>query len=170
VSLRIPGSGVIAILGNPGSGKSNTLLALAALNPAQEWCTSPVPPEDAGDFWKDVLGQAEGGGLPRETVLLVDDVDLLAPPTVRALEQVNALGYSLMVTAAYSPMLFQRVPLVMNARAAGVGLLLGPRSMADGDLFGVRFEVEASPPPGRGVLISGGRSSPLQVAWAGASG
>ncbi|MDT0167636.1 FtsK/SpoIIIE domain-containing protein [Pseudarthrobacter sp. BRE9] len=170
VSLRIPGSGVTAILGNPGSGKSNTLLALAALNPAQQWCTSPVPPDDAGDFWKDVLGQAEGGGLPRETVLLVDDVDLLAPPAVRALEQLNALGYSLVVTSAYSPMLFQRVPLVMNARAAGVGLLLGPRSMADGDLFGVRFEVEANAPPGRGVLISGGRSSPLQVAWAGASG
>lgn len=167
-SLRLPSPGVTAILGNPGSGKTNTLLAVAALNPAQQWCTSPMPAEAAGDFWKDLLVQAEGGGLPRKTVLLVDDVDQLAPPALRALERLNALGHSLMVTAAYSPMLFQRVPLVMNARAAGVGLLLGPRSPGDGDLFGVRFDVEANPPPGRGVLISGGRSCPLQVAWSGA--
>lgn len=170
VSLRLSSAGVTAILGNPGSGKSSTLLALEALNPAQQWCTSPMPAEAAGDFWKDLLVQAEGGRLPRKTVLLVDDVDHLAPPALRALEQLNALGHPLIVTAAYSPMLFQRVPLVMNARAAGAGLLLGPRSMADGDLFGVRFDVEDNPPPGRGVLISGGRSCPLQVAWSGASG
>lgn len=169
-SLRMPGSGVTAILGNPGSGKSNTLLALAALNPGQQWCTCPVPAESAEDFWRDLLMQAESGGLSRETVLLVDDVDLLALPALRALEQLAALGHSLMVTAAFSPILFQRVPLVMNARGAGAGLLLGPRSLADGDLFGVRFEVESNAPPGRGVLISGGRSCPVQVAWAGATG
>jgi S-DNA-T family DNA segregation ATPase FtsK/SpoIIIE len=169
VSLRLPSAGVTAVLGNPGSGKSNTLLALAALNPAQQWRTSPMAAEAGGDFWKNLLAEAEGGGLPRKTVLLVDDVDQLALPALRALEQLNALGHCLIVTAAYSPMLFQRVPLVMNARAAGAGLLLGPRSMADGDLFGVRFDVEDNPPPGRGVLISGGRSCPLQVAWSGAS-
>ncbi|HSU45632.1 MAG TPA: hypothetical protein VLJ40_01850 [Arthrobacter sp.] len=169
-SFRLPGKGVIAILGSPGSGKSNTLHALAALNPGQAWGICPVPPEDAGDFWMDLLVQAEGGGVPRETVLLVDDVDFLAPPALRALDQLNALGHSLAVTAAYSPMLVQRVPLVMTARAGGVGVLLGPRSMADGDLFGVRFEVETNPPPGRGVLISGGRSCALQVAWAGVPG
>ena len=169
-SFRLPGKGVIAILGSPGSGKSNTLHALAALNPGQAWGICPVPPEDAGDFWMDLLVQAEGGGVPRETVLLVDDVDFLAPPALRALDQLNALGHSLAVTAAYSPMLVQRVPLVMTARAGGVGMLLGPRSMADGDLFGVRFEVETDAPPGRGVLISGGRSCALQVAWAGVPG
>ncbi|MDQ0663734.1 S-DNA-T family DNA segregation ATPase FtsK/SpoIIIE [Arthrobacter ulcerisalmonis] len=170
VSLRMPGGGVTAILGNPGSGKSNTLHALAALNPAQPWCTCPVPSETAGDFWKDLLVQAEGGAVPRETVLLVDDVDLLAPPVLGALDQLNALGHSLVVTAGYSPMIFQRVPLIMNARAGGAGVLLGPRSMADGDLFGVRFEVEVNSPPGRGVLISSGKSCPLQVAWAGVTG
>ncbi|GGH97716.1 hypothetical protein GCM10007170_28600 [Arthrobacter liuii] len=168
--LRIPGGGVTAILGNPGSGKSNTLHALYSLNPAQPWFTCPVQSEAAGDVWKDLLEQAEGGRLPPETVLLVDDIDLLAPQAVRALDQLNALGHSLIVTAAYSPVLFQRAPLIMNARAAGAGLLLAPRSMADGDLFGVRFEIEADAPPGRGVLISAGRSCPLQVAWASAIG
>jgi S-DNA-T family DNA segregation ATPase FtsK/SpoIIIE len=114
-----------------------------------------------------VLLQSEGGVLPRETVLLVDDVDLLGPLEWRALEQLNALGHSLVVAAAYSPVLIQRVPLMMGARASGVGLLLGPRSFADGDFYGVRFEVEPHSPPGRGVLISRGMSLALQVAWGG---
>jgi S-DNA-T family DNA segregation ATPase FtsK/SpoIIIE len=101
-------------------------------------------------------------------VLLVDDVDLLGPPAWKALEQLNALGHSLVVAAAYSPALIQRVPLMMGARTSGVGLLLGPRSSADGDFYGVRFEVEPHSPPGRGVLISSGTSQALQVAWAGA--
>jgi len=146
------------------------LSAMKRLNPDKKWCSSPPPHEAEGDFWKDVLQQAEAGALPPETLLLVDDIDLLDPPAVKDLGHLNALGYSLVVTAGYNPVLPQRVPLIMNARAAGLGLLLCPRSMADGDLFGVRFEVEANPPPGRGILISAGRSCPLQVGWAGAAG
>jgi S-DNA-T family DNA segregation ATPase FtsK/SpoIIIE len=115
---------------------------------------------------KNLVLEAEAGGLPQEAVLLVDDVDLLSPPAVQKLGQLNALGLTVVATAVYSPMLLQRVPLVMNARAAGVGLLLGPRSAADGDLFGVRFEIEPNSPPGRGILVSNGSSCPLQVAWA----
>lgn len=169
-SFRLPASGVIAVLGNAGSGKSNALQAMEALNPGLPWHTCPVRREAAGDYWKDVLVQAEGSAVPRETVLLVDDVDLLAPSAVRHLDQLSALGHCLVLTAGYSPMLLQRIPLIMNARASGVGLLLGPHSVADGDLFGIRFEVEAAPPPGRAVLISGGRASPLQIAWAGERG
>lgn len=169
-SVRLPAGSVMAVLGNPGSGKSNTLDALAALNPEQPWCRPSPGREGSGDFWQGVLLQAEGGVLPRDTVLLVDDVDLLAPPPLRALEQLNALGHSLVVAATYSPALIQRVPLMMGARAAGAGLLLGPRSFADGDLFGIRFEVEPHSPPGRGVLISAGSSRALQVAWADAEG
>lgn len=167
VSVRLPHAGVVAVLGNPGSGRSNTLKSLVALNPDQPWCLPSGSPTSTQDCWADVLLQSDGGVLPRETVLLVDDVDLLAPPEWRALEQLNALGHSLVVAAAYSPALIQRVPLMMGARASGVGLLLGPRSFADGDFYGVRFEVEPHSPPGRGVLISGGMSLALQVAWGG---
>lgn len=166
-TFRIPDSGVVAVLGAPESGKSNVLHALRTLNPEKEWCTNPEALEGAGDFWKNVLQQAEAGGLSSEVLLLVDDADLLAPPALKDLGRLNALGYPLVLTAGYSPMLPQRVPLVMDARAAGLGLLLCPRSMADGDLFGVRIEVEANPPPGRGILISGGRSCAVQVGWAG---
>ena len=169
VTLRIPHSGVVAVLGGPESGKSNVLHAMKRLNPDKEWCANPLPHKAAGDFWKEMLQQAEAGALTPETLLLADDIDLLDPPAVKDLGHLNALGYSLVVTAGYSPVLPQRVPLMMSARAAGLGLLLCPRSMADGDLFGVRFEMEANPPPGRGILISAGGARALQVGWAGAS-
>jgi len=35
----------------------------------------------------------------------------------------------------------------------------------DGDLFGVRFEVEPTPPPGRSILIANGRPLPIQLGW-----
>ncbi len=168
LSFRLPGGGVMAILGSPGSGKTNTLHALQALNPEQPWITCPGSPDAAGNSWGELLVRAEAGRVPRGSIFLVDDVDLLNPAAARDLGQLNALGYRAVVTAAFSPALLQRVPLIMNARASGVGLLLCPRSTADGDLFGSRFEIEPSPPPGRSVLISGGRSCPLQVAWAGA--
>jgi S-DNA-T family DNA segregation ATPase FtsK/SpoIIIE len=34
----------------------------------------------------------------------------------------------------------------------------------DGEPFGVRFETEHSPPPGRAVVISEGRATPVQLA------
>lgn len=169
-SFRIPASGVVAVLGNPGSGKSNTLRALEALNPGQLWCAHQGPSQAADDFWADMLLQAGSGCLPREALLLVDDVDQLAPSALRDVGELHALGHSLVVTAGYSPALLHRVPLLINARSSGAGLLLGPRSIADGDLFGIRFDVESNPPPGRAALITGGRAVPLQVAWAGADG
>ncbi|MFF1881038.1 FtsK/SpoIIIE domain-containing protein [Pseudarthrobacter sp. NPDC058196] len=169
MAVRIPAGGVMAVLGGPESGKSNVLHAMKRLNSSREWCSSPVPHKRAGDFWRGVLQQAEAGELSPDTLLLVDDVDLLDAPAVKDLGHLNALGYSLVVTASFSPVLPQRVPLIMNARAAGLGLLLCPRSIADGDLFGVRFEVETNPPPGRGILVSAGRSCALQVGWAGAA-
>lgn len=36
-----------------------------------------------------------------------------------------------------------------------------------GSSYGVRFEIEPNPPAGRGVLIARGKSSAVQVAWAG---
>ncbi|QDG63007.1 FtsK/SpoIIIE domain-containing protein [Pseudarthrobacter sp. NIBRBAC000502771] len=165
--VRVPGNTVVAVLGGPGSGKSNTLRALQALNPSQPWRAHQGPPHSPEEFWAGILRQAEDRLFPRETTWLVDDADQLAPQALRDLGQLHSLGHSLVVSAAYSPMLLQRVPLMMTARASGIGLLLGPRSMADGDLFGVRFDVESNSPPGRAVLISGGRAVPFQVAWAG---
>lgn len=73
-------------------------------------------------------------------------------------------------TAGFSPLLTQRLPLAFSARGSGYGLLIAPRTAADGDLFGVRFEVEPSPPPGRSILITNGRPMPVQLGWAACPG
>lgn len=165
VSVRVPPGGVVAVLGSPGSGKSNVLRALQALNPAHQWLC-PTDGTDGGRFWKDLLLQALAGKVPKEAVLLADDADLMTGGAVQSLSELQALGQPVVLTANYSPLLLQRLPLIMSARAAGTGLLLSPRSMSDGDVFGVRFEVEAGPRPGRGVLISGGSSRAIQVGLA----
>ncbi|WP_026264254.1 FtsK/SpoIIIE domain-containing protein [Arthrobacter sp. 135MFCol5.1] len=169
IAVRIPAGAVMAVLGVPESGKSNVLHAIKTLNASKGVLSSPVPHMKAGNLWRGVLEQATAGEISPDTLLLVDDVDLLDPAAVKDLGHLCGLGYSMVVTARYSPLLPQRVPLIMNARAAGLGLLMCPRTMAEGDLFGVRFEVEANPPPGRGILISEGRSCALQVGWAGAA-
>jgi S-DNA-T family DNA segregation ATPase FtsK/SpoIIIE len=103
--------------------------------------------------------------LQQGTVALVDDADLLPAKTLQHVTELNALGCAVVLTATYSPLLLQRVPLVMGARASGTGVLLAPRSLADGDLFGIRFELEANPPPGRAVLISHSVARNVQVGW-----
>lgn len=167
VFAHLPPGGTFAVLGGPGSGKTNFLRAVQALNPGADRWMHPGKARDPGEFWKGALNQAREGTLPRTAVLLVDDIDLMAAGTLRDLSELHSLGHGMVFTASYSPLLIQRVPLAMDARAAGRGILLAPRSMSEGDLFGVRFEIETNPPAGRGVLIARGKSSAVQVAWAG---
>jgi S-DNA-T family DNA segregation ATPase FtsK/SpoIIIE len=165
-SIRIPDGGVLTVLGGPGSGKTNFLQALPLMNPAGGPWLRADDESEPDDFWKESLTAAAAGGIQRGTVALVDDVDLLPAETLQHLSELNALGAAVVVTANNSPLLLQRIPLVMKSRASGNGVLLAPRSLPDGDLFGVRFEVEANPPPGRGVLISQGVARSIQVGWA----
>ncbi|WP_020144402.1 FtsK/SpoIIIE domain-containing protein [Terracoccus sp. 273MFTsu3.1] len=46
----------------------------------------------------------------------------------------------------------------------GVGILLGATSPGDGDVLGVRLEIEGTRRPGRGHLVVHGGSTPVQVA------
>lgn len=165
VSIRLQPGSVLAVLGGPGSGKTNVLAALRELNPVQVWLSARPQNVASGAWAAEELLKARTGQLPKETVLVADDADLMPPAALRDLAELHALGWTVVMTANYSPLLLQRVPLAMGARAAGTGLLLGPRSMADGDVFGVRFEVEPGPPPGRAVVISGGCATPVQTAW-----
>jgi S-DNA-T family DNA segregation ATPase FtsK/SpoIIIE len=163
---RLTDGGVLTVLGGPGSGKTNVIQALPLMNPeGGPW----IRPEDGNDpevFWRQSLASAAAGGLQPGTVALADDADLLPAAALQHLSEFNALGYPVVLTASYSPLLLQRVPLVMKSRAAGTGVLLAPRSLSDGDLFGTRFETEANPPPGRGVLISDGGARSIQAGWA----
>jgi S-DNA-T family DNA segregation ATPase FtsK/SpoIIIE len=120
--------------------------------------------ETADSYWSGALAAAGTGRLDREAVLLVDDADLLSPEANRCLMDLHGLGWTAIMTAAFSPSLISRAPLAAAARGHGTGILIAPRTVMDGDFFGIRFEVEANPPPGRAVLISGGQAAPVQLA------
>ena len=164
-AVRVPAGGVLAALGGPSSGKSSFLRLLPKLNPEAGPWLRPEPDAEPGAYWSGVLRQATAGGLERNSVALVDDADLLPQDLNRDLADLNALGVTVVMTAGYSPILAQRVPLALQARNLGCGILIAPRTFMDGDLLGVRFEAEPNPPPGRSVLIQDGRATAVQLGW-----
>jgi S-DNA-T family DNA segregation ATPase FtsK/SpoIIIE len=166
-SISLPYGGVLTVLGGPGSGKTNLLRALPLMNPARGPWLCCEAGSDAAEYWQQSLATAAAGRVQPGTLALVDDADLLSAETLQYLSELNALGCAVVLTANYSPLLLQRVPLVMKSRASGTGVLLSPRSLLDGDLFGTRFEMEAHPVPGRGVLISRDGARNVQVGWSG---
>ncbi|MET3808935.1 FtsK/SpoIIIE domain-containing protein [Arthrobacter sp. UYEF3] len=165
VSLTLPPGGVLAVLGRAGSGKTSLLRALGRLNPSRTWL-APQPGAGQDDYWSGVLAQAGAGNLDRSAVLLADDVDLCGRQTNDSLLELNSLGWTVVFSAGFGPALPQRVPLALPARSQGKGILIGPRSLMDGDLFGVRFEPESRPPAGRAVVISDGAATAVQLALA----
>lgn len=98
-------------------------------------------------------------------VALVDDADLASPAAMQALVALHSHGVAVVFTAQYSPLLLQKVPLALHARADGTGLLIAPRLAGDADLFGLRIEVEADSPPGRAIVLANGEQRTIQVAW-----
>ncbi|WP_411373723.1 FtsK/SpoIIIE domain-containing protein [Arthrobacter sp. MPF02] len=169
ISCRLQAGAVLAVLGSPGSGRTNFLRTLQALHPGRRWLSPDARDTVYGraGLWAETLASARAGLVAKDTVLLADDADLMTPATLRDLGELQELGLAVILTAAFSPLLLQRVPLMMSARASGTGILLCPRTVSDGDVFGVRFEVEPSPPPGRAVLITGGRATAIQTPWCG---
>jgi S-DNA-T family DNA segregation ATPase FtsK/SpoIIIE len=165
VSVRVPAGGVLAVLGGPSSGKSSFLRLLPRLNREPGPWLEPEQDAEPGAYWSGILRQATAGALERNSVALVDDADLLLQDVNRDLAGLNALGITVVMTAGYSPILAQRVPLALQARNLGCGILIAPRTFMDGDLLGVRFEAEANPPPGRSVLIQNGRAMAVQLGW-----
>jgi S-DNA-T family DNA segregation ATPase FtsK/SpoIIIE len=165
VSVRLQSGGVLAVLGGPSSGKSSFLRLLPGLNP----CSGPwLGREEAAEpavYWPNVLRQVAAGEIDRRSVALIDDADLLPQEVNRDLADLNSLGVTMVFTAGFSPILSQRIPLALQARNSGTGVLIAPRTFLDGDLFGIRFEAEPNPPPGRSVLIHNGRAMPVQLGW-----
>ena len=165
-TVPLPGGSVLAVLGGPASGKSTLLAALPGLNPSSRDWLAPGLGTDPATFWAGTLAQALAGEVARDAILLADDVDLQPAETNRRLHELNGLGWTVIMTAGFGPALQQRVPLALGARSLGKGILICPRSLMDGDLFGVRFEPEHGPPPGRAVVISDGRAAAVQLASA----
>ncbi|ALV42868.1 hypothetical protein AU252_18310 [Pseudarthrobacter sulfonivorans] len=165
ISVRAPAGGVLAVLGGTSSGKSSFLRLLPKVNPEAGPWLMPEQDTDPGAYWSGILRQATTGGLERNSVALVDNADLLPQDVTRDLADLNTLGITVLMTVGYSPILAQRVPLALQARNLGCGILIAPRTFMDGDLLGVRFETEPNPPPGRSVLIQNGRATAVQLGW-----
>ena len=163
-TVRLQSGCVLPVLGGPASGKSSLLAAIPQLNPhVPEWLF-PGAGDAADNYWAGLRVRADAGELSRDAVLLVDDADMLTPEATRHLMDLHSLGWTVLLTAGFSPTLVQRVPLAAHARGHGNGILIAPRNIMDGDFFGVRFEVDSNPPPGRAILISGGRATPVHLA------
>ena len=165
-TLQLLPAGVVPVLGGPSSGKSSLLETIPFLNPDVPGWLFPGPEDDVASYWAEVVASADAGRLNKDSILLVDDADLLSPETGRHLATLHGLGLGGILTAGFSPSLGQRVPLAAQARGQGTGILIAPRNVMDGDFFGVRFEVEPNSPPGRAVLIAEGRGTPVQLAAA----
>jgi S-DNA-T family DNA segregation ATPase FtsK/SpoIIIE len=164
VWVPIPGGSVLAVLGGPSSGKTSLMDALPHLNPhVHEWRRADRD-TDPNSYWSRVAAEAASGALSPHAVVLLDDADRQSPDINRSLLDLNELGLTIVLTTAFSHGLMQRIPLMVQGRRHGAGILISPRSILDGDFFGVRFEVEAHPGPGRALVISEGKASPVQLA------
>ena len=161
--LLSPGT-VLAVLGGQASGKTSLLSALPGLNRGAGWLRCPAA-TDPECWWDGTHDAALAGALDPAAILLADDLDLQSPETNNRLLLLNSLGWRVVLTAGFSAGLRLRVPLVQKAAGLGRGVLIAPRALMDGDLFGVRFELEPNPPPGRAVLISDGRARAVQLAF-----
>lgn len=160
--ITLPTSGVAAVLGAPGTGKSTVLETLVALNPSMSWLKPDK--QTPQKYWTSICREAETGTLDRQPVALADDLDLSTPETNAALRDLNGRGWRVIFTAGFGPLLQQRVPLALQARVFGKGVLLRPRNLMDGDLFGVRFDPDSHQPAGRAVLIGDGAATWVQLA------
>lgn len=124
--------------------------------------SSTDDPETAAAAWRTHPGLA----------VLVDDADQLldttVEPVLRDLARAARQGHGLVVCAAgTSSLLTQYRGVAVEVARSQVGLLLSPRGMADGELFGLapgRRHVAPDRLPGRGLLVTADGPVEVQVA------
>jgi S-DNA-T family DNA segregation ATPase FtsK/SpoIIIE len=179
---------VAVVAGPPGSGRTSVLLALAqrlharrravvvvcprhnALTSwAREHQVSAVDGRDAGAL-ADALSPRGPGG----TVVLVDDVELLAGAADEdvLLGHLDGLGTgdrassvgALLLAGTTGDLLGRFRGVVPAARRWRTGVLLHPFGQADADLLGTRLPRPAAGPVGRATLVRAGAAEVLQLA------
>ncbi|MFB7673995.1 FtsK/SpoIIIE domain-containing protein [Kitasatospora purpeofusca] len=176
-----------AVLGPPGSGRSTALASLAVSLLAGGTGLVVLAPRhsplralarhtgvrvltDADPSAQDV--QAALDELTGPRVVVVDDADLLAAPACdRVLKEVAAFGrdrgLGLLYAGSADALQLAMGSWLSAAKRARRGLLLGPKSLQEGDMIGVRLPVHlirATPVAGRGWTTGrGGEVMAVQV-------
>jgi S-DNA-T family DNA segregation ATPase FtsK/SpoIIIE len=162
---------VFLLLGHAASGRTNALSVLrssaARLQPRPNLLAPPngVSVSEATRYWRGVLEHPSSTMVPK-CLLLVDDADRLPADVQQMLSGLVALGAAAVLAAAPSSSLMARVPLSLQARGMGCGVILSPRSSADGDFFGVRLDLDAAGIPGRGYACGPFGVKEVQIAHA----
>lgn len=161
VSLPLREHGVSIILGGPRSGKSSVLASLHTLNPLVPWVYSPDAAYSS-PFWTSVASQVAAQTLASDSILLVDDADLLDAQGHHALAGLVGKVRGIILTATPGPTLLHHLPLAKEAQTSRTGLVLAPGTPHDGELLGVRLESGRAGRPGQGFLINGAEVTPFQ--------
>ncbi len=168
--LQLRGGEAVLVLGHAASGRSNTLRVLEAssrLLQAPLQVLRPRPGATGGGaaaYWRGVAGTS--GSSCEGFLLLVDDADQLQADVQQALSSLVTRGAAAVLTAAPSPALMARVPLSLQARASGQGIVLSPRNPSDGDFLGVRIDSSGPSVLGRGFACGPSGVQELQIAHA----
>jgi S-DNA-T family DNA segregation ATPase FtsK/SpoIIIE len=164
VFLEFPPGCLWAAVGPPASGRSTLLALLEAQAPPWLHPLRPRPRDDPVAYWRAAGSRPPLATGPARCLLLIDDAEALPEGLHTGLEAFLASGARALLAAGPRFLLTQR-PLARLARAGGRGVILAPRSEADGEAFGVRLEPpEGIGAPGRAVILDQGRQLPVQLA------
>jgi S-DNA-T family DNA segregation ATPase FtsK/SpoIIIE len=190
IDLDIADAGAtLLVSGPPRSGRSSALTAIATSLagrttgrlPLIAVCPRPSPLRDLaglpgvadvvsgpdiGPDLEDALAAAHG-----PVAIMVDDAELLADdraagPLERLARTARDEGNIIVAAGTTEDLLVQRyrgwLPLIRRGRC---GVLLNPGSHVDGEVFDLRLprSTRGGWPPGRGLLVSRGEATPIQV-------
>jgi S-DNA-T family DNA segregation ATPase FtsK/SpoIIIE len=161
VALTLEPGRPVAIVGPHGSGRSTALLRLHERLQSAAWPVHFTTPAQ-GATWHEVLSALTAGA-----VALVDDLETMPPPAPPVLPATGTLiaSYTTAAAAAFRPptQLFHAHPrgVVLWSGQAGSSAVFGPGRLGlpAVELVGPR----RAEPPGRGRMVVGGQSYPVQL-------
>ncbi|MCH6469654.1 FtsK/SpoIIIE domain-containing protein [Sinomonas terrae] len=165
LSVALGPGEILLALGRPGAGKTAFLEALPSMNPAVgPWFSG----RNTQQALTDAIRSARAGEGP---LLLLDNADGMGALEDQAIRLALEEGVSVIATAGYGTSIAGRLPPALRAQAIGTatGIAIGPRSPADGDLFGVRLEPLEQFVPGRAIAVVRGHQAEVQLGWLGAA-
>lgn len=185
--VAIEPAGTVLVAGPPGSGRTSTLVALctamARLRPqAPRYYLghrrSPLPREltwtavaDDADGVGALAGELTGtlAGAAPALVVIEGLTDFLSGPAEMPLQElikVLRAGDHLLVAESETSTLSSSWPLIQSVRAARRGLALQPDQLEGDSVFRTAFPriSRAEFPPGRGLLVEGGKTRKVQIA------